>query len=152
MQGKKNVFTSLCSDVSLFFFFPIDRVQKSYSLQLFLSLSLSELDSFITCGDPCPVRDELEAKNIKKEMMKMNTGTTPSLSVGGGGVSGNEWESRPGGMVVQRRTDQTSDAPRVIRVRVKYLSVYHEININSQSSFGKTKKIKIQTKRCLVFF
>lgn len=83
--------------------------------------------------------------------MKMNTGTTPSLSVGGGGVSGNEWESRPGGMVVQRRTDQTSDAPRVIRVRVKYLSVYHEININSQSSFGKTK-IKIQTKRCLVFF
>ncbi|WZZ22893.1 hypothetical protein YC2023_124280 [Brassica napus] len=74
-------------------------------------------------------------------MMKMNTGTTPSLSVGGGGVSGNEWESRPGGMVVQRRTDQTSDAPRVIRVRVKYLSVYHEININSQSSFGELKKV-----------
>lgn len=41
LQEKKNVFTSLCSDVSLFFFFPIDRVQKSYSLQLFLSLSLS---------------------------------------------------------------------------------------------------------------
>ncbi|KAF3503148.1 hypothetical protein F2Q69_00045313 [Brassica cretica] len=44
-------------------------------------------------------------------------------------------------MVVQRRTDQTSDAPRVIRVRVKYLSVYHEININSQSSFGELKKV-----------
>ena len=132
-------------------FFLIDRVQKSYSLQLFLSLSLWVGFFYNMWWSLSGQRRVEEAKNIKKEMMKMNTGTTPSLSVGGGGVSGNEWESRPGGMVVQRRTDQTSDAPRVIRVRVKYLSVYHEININSQSSFGKTK-IKIQTKRCLVFF
>nr|AAM61448.1 unknown [Arabidopsis thaliana] len=69
----------------------------------------------------------------------MNTGTSPSVI--GGGTSGNEWESRPGGMVVQRRTDQNSDVPRVIRVRVKYGSVYHEININSQSSFGELKKM-----------
>lgn len=74
-------------------------------------------------------------------MMKMNIGTTPSVVGSVGGVSGNEWESRPGGMVVQRRTDQSSDSPRVIRVRVKYLSVYHEININSQSSFGELKKV-----------
>ncbi|CAH2073731.1 unnamed protein product [Thlaspi arvense] len=75
-------------------------------------------------------------------MMKMKTGATPSVSGGGGsGGSGNEWESRPGGMVVQRRTDQSSDVPRVIRVRVKYGSVYHETNINSQSSFGELKKM-----------
>ncbi|KAL1196843.1 BAG family molecular chaperone regulator 3 [Cardamine amara subsp. amara] len=75
-------------------------------------------------------------------MMKMKTGTSPPVSVGGGGgSSGNEWEHRPGGMVVQRRTDQNSDVPRVIRVRVKYGSVYHEITINSQSSFGELKKI-----------
>jgi len=73
----------------------------------------------------------------------MKTGTTtPAISGGGGvGSSGNEWESRPGGMVVQRRTDQSSDVPRVIRVRVKYGSVYHEIPINSQSSFGELKKM-----------
>ncbi|CAA7026903.1 unnamed protein product [Microthlaspi erraticum] len=76
-------------------------------------------------------------------MMKMKTGTSPPVISGGGGAgsSGNEWESRPGGMVVQRRTDQSSDVPRVIRVRVKYGSVYHEIPINSQSSFGELKKM-----------
>ncbi|CAN8256976.1 unnamed protein product [Cochlearia groenlandica] len=72
-------------------------------------------------------------------MMKMKTGATPSISGGVGG--GNEWESRPGGMVVQRRTDHNSDTPRVIRVRVKYASVYHDITINSQSTFGELKKM-----------
>ncbi|EOA21223.1 hypothetical protein CARUB_v10001571mg [Capsella rubella] len=71
-------------------------------------------------------------------MMKMKTGSSPSVS---GGSSGNEWEYRPGGMVVQRRTDQNSEVPRVIRIRVKYGSVYHEININSQSTFGELKKM-----------
>ncbi|VVB07330.1 unnamed protein product [Arabis nemorensis] len=76
-------------------------------------------------------------------MMKMNTGASPSVNVGGGsgGGSGHEWESRPGGMVVQRRTDQSSDVPRVIRVRVKYGSVYHEITVNSHASFGELKKM-----------
>ncbi|XP_010491327.1 PREDICTED: BAG family molecular chaperone regulator 3 [Camelina sativa] len=74
-------------------------------------------------------------------MMKMKTGSSPTSVSGGGGSSGNEWEYRPGGMVVQRRTDQNSELPRVIRVRVKYASVYHEININSQSTFGELKKM-----------
>lgn len=63
--------------------------------------------------------------------MKMTIGTTDA----GYG----EWELRPGGMVVQRRTDDSSNVPHVIRVRVKYGSVHHEISINSQSTFGKTK-------------
>ncbi|ESQ40656.1 hypothetical protein EUTSA_v10014190mg [Eutrema salsugineum] len=81
-------------------------------------------------------------------MMKMKTGTTPSVSGGGGGggSSGNEWESRPGGMIVQRRTDQSSDVPRVIRVRVKYGSIYLEININSQSTFELKKLLSDQTR------
>ncbi|CAE6254208.1 unnamed protein product [Arabidopsis arenosa] len=65
-------------------------------------------------------------------MMKMRTGTTS-----GDG----ELELRPGGMVVQKRTDHSSSVPRVIRVRVKYGSVHHEISINSQSTFGELKKI-----------
>lgn len=58
---------------------------------------------------------------------------------GGGGVDGN-WEMRPGGMLVQMRTDsdQFRPPPPTIRVRVKYGSVYHEINISSQASFGKS--------------
>ncbi|KAH0852962.1 hypothetical protein HID58_093594 [Brassica napus] len=65
-------------------------------------------------------------------MMKMTIGTT---AAGDG-----EWELRPGGMVVQRRTDDSSNVPHVIRVRVKYGSVHHEISINSQSTFGELKK------------
>ncbi|KAF3542015.1 hypothetical protein F2Q69_00025262 [Brassica cretica] len=65
-------------------------------------------------------------------MMKMTIGTT----AGGDG----EWELRPGGMVVQRRIDDSSNVPHVIRVRVKYGSVHHEISINSQSTFGELKK------------
>ncbi|XP_010483937.1 PREDICTED: BAG family molecular chaperone regulator 2-like isoform X3 [Camelina sativa] len=63
-------------------------------------------------------------------MMKMQIGTTATTPGDG------ELELRPGGMVVQKRTDQISNVPRVIRVRVKYGSVHHEISINSQSSFG----------------
>ncbi|XP_010523590.1 PREDICTED: BAG family molecular chaperone regulator 3 [Tarenaya hassleriana] len=68
-------------------------------------------------------------------MMKMRTGTTTSA---GGGR--HDWELRPGGMVVQRRTDQSSGESPVIRVRVKYGSVYHEITISSQATFGELKK------------
>uniref|UniRef100_A0A1J3EVI4 BAG family molecular chaperone regulator 2 n=1 Tax=Noccaea caerulescens TaxID=107243 RepID=A0A1J3EVI4_NOCCA len=70
-------------------------------------------------------------------MLKMRIGTNAATSGGGDG----EWELRPGGMVVQRRTDHTSNVPRVIRVRVKYGSVHHEISIDSQSTFGELKKI-----------
>lgn len=54
-----------------------------------------------------------------------------------GGVE-KEWELRPGGMLVQKRTDgeETRVPPPTIRVRVKYGSIYHEIRISSQSTFG----------------
>lgn len=50
-----------------------------------------------------------------------------------------EWELRPGGMLVQKRTDagETRAPPPTIRVRVKYGSIYHEISISSESTFGK---------------
>ncbi|KAL1342547.1 hypothetical protein HN51_029088 [Arachis hypogaea] len=56
-----------------------------------------------------------------------------------------EWEMRPGGMLVQRRTDDSDrnsvpPAP-TIRVRVKYGSTYHEVNISSQATFGELKKM-----------
>ena len=56
-------------------------------------------------------------------------------------VKEDEWEVRPGGMLVQRRSPD-ADAPAgapvpTIRVKVKFNGVYHEIYINSQASFGK---------------
>jgi hypothetical protein len=51
-----------------------------------------------------------------------------------------EWEIRPGGMLVQKRTTADSNHNSVpvsnIKVRVKYGSSCHEISISSQASFG----------------
>ncbi|KAL5811137.1 hypothetical protein ACOSQ4_027705 [Xanthoceras sorbifolium] len=85
------------------------------------------------------------------KMMRMKTRTTgPSplsnvSSAGGGGEPlANEWELRPGGMLVQKRnpdSDRASAPPPTIRVRVKYGSIYHEMNISSQATFGELKKM-----------
>lgn len=68
----------------------------------------------------------------------------PTKSVVVGGTNVLNWEMRPGGMLVQQRnseSNQNSVPTRSIRVRVKYLSCYHEIHINSQASFGELKKM-----------
>ncbi|KAK7270515.1 hypothetical protein RIF29_23721 [Crotalaria pallida] len=58
---------------------------------------------------------------------------------------GMEWEMRPGGMLVQRRTGLSDhnpvQPPPTIRVRVKYESTYHQVNISSQATFGELKKM-----------
>jgi hypothetical protein len=59
-------------------------------------------------------------------------------------VKEDEWEVRPGGMLVQKRSPD-ADAPAgapvpTIRVKVKFNGVYHEIYINSQASFGKAMR------------
>ncbi|RLN35763.1 BAG family molecular chaperone regulator 2-like [Panicum miliaceum] len=60
-------------------------------------------------------------------------------------VKEDEWEVRPGGMLVQKRSpdaDASAGAPvPTIRVKVKFNGVYHEIYINSQASFGELKKM-----------
>ncbi|EEF51442.1 BAG family molecular chaperone regulator 1 [Ricinus communis] len=78
----------------------------------------------------------------------MNGGSTAGVGVGvgggRGGESGSEWELRPGGMLVQKRTpdsDRSSISPPTIRVRVKYGSTYHELSISSQATFGELKKM-----------
>ncbi|KAI3762453.1 hypothetical protein L1987_52883 [Smallanthus sonchifolius] len=56
----------------------------------------------------------------------------------------NEWEVRPGGMLVQKRDpDEETNRipPPMIRVRVKYGLVFHEININPRATFGELKKM-----------
>ncbi|KAL8233770.1 hypothetical protein R6Q59_019870 [Mikania micrantha] len=80
--------------------------------------------------------------------MRTRIGATERSFMDRNSVSGsgreNEWEVRPGGMLVQKR-DPDGETNRVppptIRVRVKYGSIYHEININSQATFGELKKM-----------
>ncbi|EOY23092.1 hypothetical protein QUC31_008088 [Theobroma cacao] len=84
-------------------------------------------------------------------MMRMKTkatGLSPVTNGGGGGGGGepaaHDWELRPGGMLVQKRSpdsDRSTIPPPNIRVRVKYGSIYHEISINSQATFGELKKM-----------
>lgn len=81
------------------------------------------------------------------------TGPSPMVMMNGGSAeaAAHEWELRPGGMLVQKRnpdSDRTSAPPPTIRVRVKYGSIYHEIHINSQATFGKL----IIILRVLTFF
>lgn len=67
----------------------------------------------------------------------MRTKTTELTSMKEEGE--NEWEVRPGGMLVQKRDpdeEQNRIPPPTIRVRVKYRSIYHEIFISSQATFG----------------
>uniref|UniRef100_A0A5B6ZVN7 BAG family molecular chaperone regulator 1 n=1 Tax=Davidia involucrata TaxID=16924 RepID=A0A5B6ZVN7_DAVIN len=85
-------------------------------------------------------------------MLRMKSKATgmlfPAKASTGGGVSGSPevggWEIRPGGMLVQKRNsdpNQTSIPIPTIKVRVKYGSSYHEINIGFQASFGELKKM-----------
>ncbi|KAE8709703.1 BAG family molecular chaperone regulator 3 [Hibiscus syriacus] len=83
-------------------------------------------------------------------MMRMKTKATGQFPVtnrggssfsGGGEPVAQDWELRPGGMLVQKESGRNSVPPPTIRVRVKYRSIYHEINISSQATFGELKKM-----------
>ncbi|KZV58481.1 BAG family molecular chaperone regulator 1 [Dorcoceras hygrometricum] len=87
-------------------------------------------------------------------MMRMTTkneGLPTHMNGGSGGGAGGErigggekaWELRPGGMLVQKRTEEDNNSvpPPIIRVRVKYGSIYHEMRISSQATFGELKKM-----------
>ncbi|KAE8664010.1 BAG family molecular chaperone regulator 1 [Hibiscus syriacus] len=75
------------------------------------------------------------------------TGQSPVTNGGGSAFSGGgepaaqDWELRPGGMLVQKDSGRNSIPPPTIRVRVKYRSIYHEISISSQATFGELKKM-----------
>lgn len=84
------------------------------------------------------------------KMMRMKNKTSSGVEVPFSSMNGSsgaaesgpagEWEVRPGGMLVQKRnpdSDRNVAPPPTIRVRVKHGSVYHEISISAQASFGE---------------
>ncbi|XAR71744.1 hypothetical protein NMG60_11018149 [Bertholletia excelsa] len=77
-------------------------------------------------------------------MMRMKTKSAAAAAPPPTNAAGaeSEWELRPGGMLVQKRSDSDhGHPPPTIRVRVKYGSTYHEVNISSQATFGELKKM-----------
>ncbi|KAK4349431.1 hypothetical protein RND71_032186 [Anisodus tanguticus] len=53
-----------------------------------------------------------------------------------------EWEMRPGGMLVQRRSDNSDvTITQNLRVRVAYGSSRYEISVNPHATFGELKKL-----------
>lgn len=85
----------------------------------------------------------MKTKTIGLSQINGDGGGGDRRRSGSGGTGDREWEMRPGGMLVQKRTDseQNRVAPPTIRVRVKFQSGYHEINISSQATFGELKKM-----------
>lgn len=58
-----------------------------------------------------------------------------------------KWELRPGGMLVQRRETGQSVGEELITIRVSTVSKWHDISIESASTFGKQLSILIQILR-----
>lgn len=77
---------------------------------------------------------------VDKKFPKFDVGAAKQQQKPGEGGELDEWEVRPGGMLVQKRDpDADTNArppPLPIRVRVKYGLVYHEIHISPQASIG----------------
>lgn len=83
---------------------------------------------------------------VKPKAPRMSSPAKRRSAVNGAGGSeaAAAWELRPGGMLVQKRnsdSNQSSVPIPNIRVKVKYGSFYHDINISSQASFGDLKKL-----------
>ncbi|PQQ21406.1 BAG family molecular chaperone regulator 1 [Prunus yedoensis var. nudiflora] len=81
---------------------------------------------------------------MKSKMNKMFSPATKFSVDGKGGTNVEDLEIRPGGMLVQKRNAEmnpSSVSIPTIKVRVKYGTLYHEIRINPQASFGELKKM-----------
>ncbi|RZB63794.1 BAG family molecular chaperone regulator 3 isoform A [Glycine soja] len=52
-----------------------------------------------------------------------------------------EWEMRPGGMLVQKRTTNTDVVTRNLRLRIAYGALRYEICVSSIATFGEVKKV-----------
>ncbi|KAK7245634.1 hypothetical protein RIF29_40482 [Crotalaria pallida] len=52
-----------------------------------------------------------------------------------------EWEMRPGGMLVQKRTAKEDAPTHNLRLRIAYGALRYEISVSSISTFGEVKKV-----------
>lgn len=85
-------------------------------------------------------------KMIKLRSMKSFSRSNSKLDNTAGASNGSpceiKWELRPGGMLVQKRESSgDSDGDAMITIRVSTVSKWHDISIQSTSTFGELKLI-----------
>ncbi|XP_024986058.1 BAG family molecular chaperone regulator 1-like [Cynara cardunculus var. scolymus] len=86
----------------------------------------------------------VKSRNLGKLAAAKGGASTAGAGGGGREVGVSGWELRPGGMLVQKRNSDLNQSQTVvptIKVKVKYGSTYHEVNIKSQATFAELKKI-----------
>ncbi|KAK6913039.1 Ubiquitin-like domain [Dillenia turbinata] len=88
---------------------------------------------------------KLRSKMFLRGSSKVNSGRA---SGGGAAEKGSfrvaeeiKWELRPGGMLVQKRDNGGSVGEGMITIRVTTVSEWHDISIESTSTFGELKMI-----------
>ncbi|XP_047325398.1 BAG family molecular chaperone regulator 2-like [Impatiens glandulifera] len=81
--------------------------------------------------------------NIKRTLQfNQNTMKSTMASLSASEEQQIDWETRPGGMFVQRRTEITNTlAIPHFRVRVVHGDLRYEISVNHQMTFGEVKKL-----------
>lgn len=62
-----------------------------------------------------------------------------------------EWEMRPGGMLVQKRTDKSDSLAPNLRIRVAYGALRYEMSVNSQATFGMIDRSVCLFFLCVIF-
>lgn len=72
----------------------------------------------------------------KKPSARENSSSSSTTTTAG--EEETEWEMRPGGMLVQKRTVQTDAPARSLRLRIAYGALRYEICVSSMATFGKT--------------
>ncbi|QCD76958.1 BAG family molecular chaperone regulator 2-like [Vigna unguiculata] len=75
----------------------------------------------------------------KKPSARENSSSSSTTTTAG--EEETEWEMRPGGMLVQKRTVQTDAPARSLRLRIAYGALRYEICVSSMATFGEVKKV-----------
>lgn len=75
--------------------------------------------------------------NVYGRMSEVSATTTSSTTK----EENVEWEMRPGGMLVQKRSEQSDNLAPNLLVRIAYGAVRYEISVKPQATFGELKKL-----------
>ncbi|XP_068640947.1 BAG family molecular chaperone regulator 3-like [Aristolochia californica] len=87
------------------------------------------------------LRSKRFGKSSSSSSSKLGGGGGSAAAVDGGGGGGDiKWELRPGGMLVQKRENGSTEE-EMITVRVFTGSRWHDISIEATSTFGELKLI-----------
>ncbi|GFP94092.1 bag family molecular chaperone regulator 3 [Phtheirospermum japonicum] len=80
---------------------------------------------------------KLRSKRFSRSSSKLGGGGATTAAANSGGEI--KWELRPGGMLVQKRETKENSDDIMITIRVSTVSQWHDISVQSTSTFGELK-------------